>query len=67
MVMQAGTYYPPSEYANSFIRRDRVRVVADEMRRETEARYICAEEARRLARKGILELRRQRGLDTRPL
>jgi hypothetical protein len=56
----AGTYRPSDEYVNSSERKERMSAIIGSMRSETDANYLKAEEERRLARLGVLELRRQR-------
>lgn len=67
MTIEEGTYRLNSSYTDSLIRQTRLREIIKEMRTQTDKNYQEAEEARRLARLGILELRKQRGLDIRPL
>ena len=68
MVLQEGTYgvNPATpEYANSLEREERLKSVTLKIRDEASHSYQTAQEERRIARLGILELRRKRGLDTR--
>lgn len=66
MTLRAGTYRATSDYQNSSERKERLAKIGTEMRAETEKNYYLAEEERRKTRLGILELRKERGLDIRP-
>lgn len=66
MAFQAGTYARNSEYGNSSGREDRLARVVSSMRAETDESFRQAEHERHLARLGVLQLRRERGFDTRP-